>query len=89
LELPRELPGLLVFIFTGLLFVLGDIRIAMIANIAAAVGMFFLGIIPGNIFIMLLVVFIYSSGQHLFMPYFHSISMILRKRTNWEGNLGV
>jgi predicted MFS family arabinose efflux permease len=88
LELPRELPGLLVFIFTGLLFVLGDIRIAAIANIAAAIGMFLLGIIPNNIFIMLLVVFIYSSGQHLFMPYFNSISMSFAEEDKLGRRLG-
>ncbi|UWG97107.1 MFS transporter [Dehalobacter sp. DCM] len=84
LELPRELPGLLVFIFTGLLFVLGDVRMAALANLAAAVGMFLLGIIPNNIFAMLLVVFIYSSGQHLFMPLFSTISMSFAQ----EGQLG-
>lgn len=75
LEIPRELPGLLVVVFTAFLFALGDIRIAALANLAAAVGMFLLGIIPYNFFIMLLVIFIYSTGMHLFLPLFNTIGM--------------
>lgn len=88
LELPRELPGLLVFVFAGLLFVLGDIRMAAVANLAAAVGMFLLGIIPNNIFIMLMVVFIYSCGQHFFMPFFNSISMSFAEEDQLGRKLG-
>lgn len=88
LEIPRELPGLLVFIFTAFLFALGDIRIAALANLAAAVGMFLLGIIPYNFFLMLMVVFIYSSGQHLFMPLFNTIGMSFAKDGQYGRKLG-
>lgn len=39
LEIPRELPGFLVFLIIGFLYALGDIRIAAAANLCAAVGM--------------------------------------------------
>lgn len=88
LEIPRELPGLLVVIFTAFLFALGDIRIAALANLAAAIGMFLLGIIPYNFCLMLIVVFIYSTGQHLFMPLFNSIGMSFAKDGQYGRKLG-
>lgn len=88
LEIPREFPGLLVFIVMGFLFRLGDIRIAALANLVAAVGMFFLGIIPYNFFLMLLVVFIYSIGQHLFIPLFQSIGMSFAQGGQYGKKLG-
>ena len=75
LEIPRELPGFLVFIVIGFLYALGDIRIAVIANICAAVGMLLLGIIPPVFSIALLCIFVYSSGQHIYMPLSNTIAM--------------
>lgn len=88
LEIPREMPGLLVVLFTAFLFALGDIRIAAVANLAAAVGMFLLGIIPYNFFIMLIVVFIYSTGQHLFLPLFNTIGMSFAQEGQYGRKLG-
>lgn len=75
LEMPRELPGFLVFIIIGFLYSLGDVRIAAVANILAAVGMFLLGVIPREYSIVLICIFIYSSGQHIYMPLSNSIAM--------------
>lgn len=75
LELPRELPGFLVFIIIGFLYSLGDVRIAALANLLAAVGMFTLGIIPPEYSIALICIFIYSSGQHVYMPLSNTIAM--------------
>ena len=75
LEMPRELPGFLVFIIIGFLYSLGDVRIAAVANILAAAGMFLLGVIPSNYTIALICIFIYSSGQHIYMPLSNSIAM--------------
>lgn len=75
LEFPRELPGLLVFIIIGALHFLGDVRISVIANILAAIGMFALGIIPADYTLVIFVVFIYSTGQHIYMPLANTIGM--------------
>lgn len=75
LEMPRELPGFLVFIIIGFLYSLGDVRTAAVANILAAIGMFLLGIIPPEYSIALVCIFIYSSGQHVYMPLSNSIAM--------------
>lgn len=75
LEMPRELPGFLVFLIIGFLYTLGDIRIAVVANICAAVGMFLLGLIPPVFSVVLICMFIYSSGFHVYMPLSNSIAM--------------
>ncbi len=76
LELPRELPGLLVVLTIGSLSFLGsDVRISAVANVLAAVGMFCLGIIPPQYALVVVSIFVYSMGQHIFMPLSGSIGM--------------
>jgi MFS family permease len=76
LEIPRELPGLLVVLTIGVLSFLGsDVRISVAANLVAAVGMFALGILPSSYALVLPVIFIYSMGLHIFMPLSGSIGM--------------
>jgi MFS family permease len=59
----------------SLSFLGGDVRISVAANALAAVGMFCLGIIPPQYALVILVIFIYSMGQHIFMPLSGSIGM--------------
>lgn len=84
LEIPRELPGLLVFLVIGFLYVLGDVRIAALANLCAAIGMFALGIIPAKYSIVIIVMFVYSMGQHVYMPLSNTIAMSFAN----DGKLG-
>lgn len=84
LELPRELPGFLVFIIIGFLYSLGDVRIAAAANLFAAGGMFLLGVIPPEYSIVVMCMFIYSAGQHVYMPLSNSIAMEFAE----DGQLG-
>jgi Arabinose efflux permease len=75
LEFPRELPGFLVTFFIAGLAALGEVRIACIAQIAASAGMMALGWIPASFTLMLSSVFVYSSGQHIYMPLANAIGM--------------
>ena len=75
LEFPRELPGLLVAFVIASLYSLGDMRIAVIANLLAAVGMFSLGMIPADYSFVIVAIFVYSMGQHIYMPLANSIGM--------------
>lgn len=80
LEFPRELPGLIVvFVIGALSFLGGDVRISIAANLLAALGMFLLGIIPPQFAYIIFVIFIYSMGQHIFMPLSGSIGMSFAK----------
>lgn len=90
LEFPRELPGLLVvLIIGGLSFLGGDVRISAVANLLAAVGMFLLGIIPSQFAFVIFVIFIYSMGQHIFMPLSGNIAMSFAKRNEMGRILGL
>jgi MFS family permease len=76
LEFPREIPGLLViFVIGALSFLGGDMRISVAANLLAGIGMFLLGIIPPHYAMVIFSIFIYSMGQHIFMPLSGSIAM--------------
>ncbi|MDP3179743.1 MAG: MFS transporter, partial [Spirochaetaceae bacterium] len=54
---------------------IGEVRIAMAANLAAAAGMLALGWIPVSFGLMVASIFIYSAGQHVFMPLVNSIGI--------------
>ena len=76
LEFPRELPGLLVVLLIGAIsFLGGDARISVAANLISAIGMFALGILPSQYALVVAVIFVYSMGQHIFMPLSGSIGM--------------
>ncbi len=77
IEFPRELPGILcVFVISALSFI-GDIRIAFIAQVLTCFGIAILGIFSPSFTIMLIFLFIYSLGMHVFMPLSDSIGMSL------------
>jgi MFS family permease len=75
LEFPRELPGFLVSLFVATLALLGEVRIAMVANLAAAAGMMALGWIPSSYILMVSATFVYSAGTHIYMPLANAIGM--------------
>ncbi len=77
IEFPRELPGLLCAFVIGLIGFLGDIRMAFIAQILAAVGVTLLGLFTPTFGVMLIFLFTNSMGMHLFMPLSDSIGMSL------------
>jgi predicted MFS family arabinose efflux permease len=77
LELPRELPGFLVVFFSAMLFFLCSRRLAALANLLCALGILLIGFYSPGFSIMLIWLFIFSVGQHLFMPLNQSIGMEL------------
>jgi MFS family permease len=75
LEFPRELPGLLMVVIIGLLSFLGDVRTMLVGNIISAIGMFCLGIIPHQYSWLIVAIFVYNVGTHIYMPLSNSIGM--------------
>lgn len=75
LEFPRELPGLLMVIIIGLLSFLGDVKTMVVGNILAAIGMLSLGLIPPEYRWLVVAIFIYNMGTHIYMPLSNSIAM--------------
>jgi predicted MFS family arabinose efflux permease len=88
LELPRELPGFLVVFVAALLFFLCSRRLAALANLLCAFGILFIGTYSPNFSIMLIWLFIYSIGQHLFIPVNQSIGMELARDGKTGRRLG-
>ena len=88
IELPRELPGIVsLFVISALSF-LRDIRIAIIAQIFGAIGMMVLGIWHPTYGVMLIFLFIYSLGLHMYIPLGDSISLSFTKMGNMGRTLG-
>lgn len=88
LEFPRELPGFLVVFMVGALMLLGDVRIAAVANGLAAFGMLGLGLWTDSYGSLLVWMTLYSMGQHLWMPVSNSIAMHLTDTENMGTVLG-
>jgi predicted MFS family arabinose efflux permease len=84
LELPRELPGLLVILVSALLWFLCSRRQAGVAMVLGVAGALLIGFVSSTYAIMVLCLFAYSLGQHLFMPLAASIGMELAE----EGGAG-
>ncbi len=77
LEFPRELPGMLCMIVLTALSALGEIRVALIAQILAALGLTALGVLTPSFGLMCVLLFVNSMGMHLFFPLQDSIGMAL------------
>lgn len=79
LEFPRELPGFLVVLLTGLLCALPETRVAMAAALMTGAGMVGIALWPENWTVMLIMMTLWSVGTHLIMPLRSSIGMELAK----------
>ena len=77
IEFPREMPGVIVFFLISSIAFLGDMTIAILAQAAAAFGLIVLGFVTPSFGVMLIFLFIYSLGVHLYMPLNDSIAMSL------------
>lgn len=77
IEFPRELPGLLCALLIAALGRFGDLRAAIVAQVLACAGLTVLGLTTPTFAVMLIFLFINSTGMHLFMPLRDSIGMQL------------
>jgi predicted MFS family arabinose efflux permease len=75
LEVPRELPGFLVVFVSALLWFLCSRRLGAFAMLLGAVGALLIGYVSSTYASMMVCLFIYSMGQHLFIPLTSSIGM--------------
>lgn len=77
LEFPREIPGILVVVVSALLWFLCSRRLGAVAMLLGAAGSLLIGFAAPTYAFMLLWLFIYSLGQHVFIPLSSSIGMDL------------
>lgn len=88
IELPRETPGFLVVFVSALLFFVCSRRLAALAMLLAASGLFFIAFFSSSFNIMLIWLFVFSLGQHVFMPLNSNITMELAKAGETGKRLG-
>lgn len=88
LEIPRELPGLLCVFVTALLWFLCSRRIGVLSMLLGLVGVVLLGFTSSTYLSVVLCMFIYSLGQHLFMPASSAIGMELAEDGKTGRRLG-
>ena len=88
IEFPRELPGIVTLFVISALSFLRDIRTAVIAQFLGVTGLVVLGVFHPSYGIMLIFIFIYSLGIHMFMPLGDSIGLSLTNRDNMGRIMG-
>ena len=84
IEIPRESPGILCMVLVAGLGFLGNIRLGILAQIMMLAGLMVMGFLSPGYGVMLIFLFLYSLGEHLFMPLSDSISMDLAR----DGKVG-
>ncbi|MDR3072929.1 MAG: MFS transporter [Clostridiales Family XIII bacterium] len=88
IEFPRELPGIVATFVIAALSFLRNVRTAIVAQCLCAVGMLILGLFRPSFFLMCIFIFIYSLGQHMYIPLGDSIGLSLSKQENMGRVLG-
>jgi MFS family permease len=88
LEFPRELPGLMVVVMTGVLCMLTVTRVGMTGALVYAAGLAGLSLFGGVYGVMVLLMVLASTGQHLIMPVSGSIAVGLSTSGNRGKRLG-
>jgi predicted MFS family arabinose efflux permease len=84
LEFPRELPGLLVVFTTAALWFFCSRRLGAVAMLVGAAGTLLIGFVSSTYALLVVCLFVYSMGQHVFMPIASAIGMELAE----EGKIG-
>lgn len=77
LELPRELPGVLAVIIAAALSFLCSRRLGVLSMVLGVIGALLVGFASKTYVLMVFWLFIYSLGQHMFMPVASTIGMEL------------
>jgi predicted MFS family arabinose efflux permease len=88
LEFPRELPGVLVVFVSALLWFLNTRKLGVVAMLLGVAGTILLGFVSTTYAIVVMCLFVYSIGQHLFMPVASTIGMELAREGKTGQRLG-
>ncbi len=88
LEFPREMPGFLVVMTTGLLCMLPLTRVGLVGTTLTAFGLAGMALLGGTFAPMVVMMFTISAGQHLLQPIGQSIVLGLSDEHNRGARLG-
>jgi len=75
IEFPRELPGLLLFLIIGLLYRFSELRVMYFSLIVSFLGLLGLGLFGMNVGPAVILIILWSTGEHMLMPIKNSIAM--------------
>ncbi len=87
-EFPRELPGMTIMFVIALFSFLGDVKMAILGMLFAALGLFGLGTLSHTFSGALAWIMIFSLGTHMFFPLTPSIGMHLSRQEQYGMRLG-
>ncbi len=88
LEVPREMPGLLIVFVSAFLWFLSSRRLGVIAMILGLAGALLIGFATTSYGVMILWLFIYTLGSHIFLPLQSAIGMELASNGKTGHRLG-
>ncbi len=88
LELPRELPGFLCVFVTAVFWFLSSRRVGAYVQLISLAGILLIGFAAPTYIWLILFLFIYSLGQHIFMPISTTIGMELAREGKTGQRLG-
>ena len=88
LEAPRELPGFLVVFVTAGMWFLCSRRLGAVSLLLSCVGCILIGFAAPSYLVLVIWLFIYSLGQHVFMPVSSTIGMELAAEGKTGRRLG-
>ena len=78
-EFPRELPGLLLFLIIGLLYKFSELKVMYFSLIISFLGLLGLGLFGITVGPAIVLIILWSTGEHMMMPIKNSISMHLAR----------
>ena len=78
-ELPRELPGLLLFLIVAALYRFSETRIMLMAMLVSFAGLIGLGFLGGARPAAIMLIVVFSTGEHMMMPIRSSIGIHMAK----------
>lgn len=84
IETPREFPGILSMFILSALLMFSDVSLAIMAQCLCILGLLVLGAFSPSFGMMIVFMFVYSLGSHLYYPLEASIGMSLAE----EGKVG-
>lgn len=88
LEIPRELPGFIVVFVSAIVWFLGSRKLGALSLLLGGIGIFLVGFASKTYTVMVVFLFVFSLGQHLFMPVASTIGMELASNGKTGHRLG-
>ncbi len=88
LEMPREIPGFIVMFVSALLWFMGSRKLGAFSLLLGSIGIFLIGFASKTYTTVVLCLFVFSMGQHLFMPVASTVGMELAHEGKTGHRLG-